>query len=305
MKKKPHPLKILFWLVVVAAAVFLIVMPPKAHHRPPHTVQVEQPPDISAPPVLPPEAPSGEEHGAMPPETIVPPPEQQPLPPHHGPSKIAIVIDDVGLDVAGSRRAVALPAAITLSYIPYANHLPEQTRLAHNAGHELLLHMPMQPMGSADPGPGALSVELPPDELRQRLDTALASFTGYDGMNNHMGSKFTADRAAMDLVMADLLPRHIFFLDSRTSAQSVGYAVAREHGIPAISRDVFLDDDMSAKAVRAQLEATERVARHKGFAVAIGHPHAVTLQALEEWIPDAEKRGFVLVPINSLVNQAK
>jgi len=295
LKKKHRRLlrNILFVVVILGAAWIVFAPKPKHHHRAPHQVEVQQP-TLPAPPLgdeitQPPVPPSETPHPVLPVKTQ---------------ARIALVIDDGGLDMRDSRRAVALPAAVTLSYIPYATRLREQTREAHGVGHELMLHMPMEPMGSADPGPGALTLDLSPDEIRRRLDTAMASFTGYDGMNNHMGSKFTADRAAMNLVMEEMQPRHIFFLDSRTSAQSVGAEVAAQHGVPTLSRDVFLDDDMSPRAVRAQLEQTERVARRKGFAIAIGHPHPATLQALEEWIPDAEQRGFVFVPIKDLVNQA-
>lgn len=302
--KKSHRrnLKILFWIVVViVVGIIAFTPPPKPHHHEPHQVPVEQLPPVTEP--------VGEEKAEVPVgtsgELSVPPVvETHPVVVPKGQSRIAIVIDDVGLDMSGSRRAVALPSFITLSYIPYSTRLHEQTKEAREAGHELLLHMPMEPMGSADPGPGALLLKLSQDEIRQRLDTALASFVGFDGMNNHMGSKFTANTEAMELVINELQQRNVFFLDSRTSAQSVGATIARQHGLPNISRDVFLDDDMSAKAVRIQLEQTERVARHKGSAVAIGHPHAVTLQALEEWIPDAQKRGFTFVPLNSLVKPA-
>jgi uncharacterized protein len=306
--KKPRRrfFHLLFWLVVLLGIVWFVFVPkPKPHHHEPHQVEVIAVPET---PIL-----AGEEHtvepigtNALPPDvppTVQPTNLPKPVTVPKGQAHIAIVIDDVGLDMSGSRRAVALPAAVTLSYIPYATRLHEQTKQASDAGHELLLHVPMEPIGHADPGPDALLTGLSADELRQRLDTALASFTGFDGMNNHMGSKFTSDRAGMELVIDELLPRHIFFLDSRTSSQSVAAAVAAERGLPHISRDVFLDDDMSAKAVRIQLEQTERVARKKGYAVAIGHPHTVTLQALEEWIPDAEQRGFTFVPLNSLVNQ--
>jgi polysaccharide deacetylase 2 family uncharacterized protein YibQ len=306
-KKNRRYLHIAFWTVIVLGGLWVAFAPtPKPHHHVAQKVEVAPlPEEKPEPPPVAPAGPVGDEQAqpALPPnEVIASPPEKSPPGPK-GSAKIAIVIDDVGLDISGSRRAVALPAYITLSYMPYATRLKEQTREAQALGHELMLHMPMEPMGSADPGPGALLVDLPQEEVRRRLDMALASFTGFDGMNNHMGSKFTADAAGMEIVIDELQQRHLFYLDSRTSAQSVGYKIAREHGLPTISRDVFLDDDMSPKAVRAQLEATERVARHKGYAVAIGHPHAATLQALEEWLPDATQRGFVFVPIKELVNR--
>ncbi len=170
------------------------------------------------------------------------------------------------------------------------------------AGHELLLHMPMEPMGHEDPGPGALLTGLPQEELKRRFDTALASFIGFDGVNNHMGSKFTADEEGMKLVVGELQERHLFFLDSRTSAKTVGETVARQYGLPTIGRDIFLDDDMAIDAVRNQMEQAERVARRKGIAVVIGHPHPATLTALEAWLPDAASRGFVFVPLHELVS---
>ena len=215
--------------------------------------------------------------------------------------KIALVIDDVGVDLKGSERAINLPPSVTLSFLPYAVRLREQTKSARDAGHELLLHMPMEPIGHEDPGPGALLVDLPMRDLQQRFETALASFTGFDGVNNHMGSKFTAYADGMNMVMDELKQRHLFFLNSRTSAQSVGKKIAEEKNLPTIGRDVFLDDVQSPDSIRAQLEETERIAKHKGYAVAIGHPHAATMDVLPDWIADAQKRGFDLVPLKSLV----
>jgi polysaccharide deacetylase 2 family uncharacterized protein YibQ len=142
---------------------------------------------------------------------------------------------------------------------------------------------------------------LSPQEVRARMVHALDSFDGFDGMNNHMGSRFTAYTAGMEIVIDELQKRQLFFLDSRTSAQSVGAGIAEKHGLPTISRDVFLDDNLAPDAIKAQLAVTERVAKRKGHAVAIGHPHDATLAALEAWIPEAEKVGFVFVPVHNLL----
>jgi len=305
-KRKPNSVeRVLTWIaaVIVLGGLGLLMWPNPAPQHPPISVKVEQPPEApqeaAAPPVgdekAQPQAASVAE-AALPPRPAVIPraPGGKPM--------IAIVIDDMGLDLKGSQRATELPGYVTLSFMPYATRLREQTKDARAQGHELLLHMPMEPMGHDDPGPGALLVGLPPDELRQRFDTALASFVGFDGVNNHMGSKFTADPAGMEIVIGELQQRNLFFLDSRTNAKTVGESTARQHGLPAISRDVFLDDDINLKAVNAQLERTEYVARRKGYAVAIGHPHAITLEALAAWLPEAEKRGFVFVPVRNLVS---
>jgi polysaccharide deacetylase 2 family uncharacterized protein YibQ len=234
--------------------------------------------------------------------TITPAPVPDINLPHNGPPKIAIVIDDLGLDIGGTKRAIALPPFVTLSFMPYATRLKEQTKEGRDGGHELLLHMPMEPVGHEDPGPGALFVALPPEEIRKRFQTALASFTGFDGVNNHMGSKFTANAAAMEIVIDEIQQRSLFFLDSRTSNKTVGESIARQHGVPTIGRDVFLDDDEAIAAVREQMEQAERIARRKGSAVVIGHPHVHTLEALETWLPDAQSRGFVFVPLRELIN---
>ena len=216
---------------------------------------------------------------------------------------VAVVIDDVGLDRPRSRRAWELPGPLTLSFLPYAKDLAEQARTAHGRGHELMLHLPMEPNGRNDPGPNALLVSLSDAELRQRTNAALDSFDGYVGVNNHMGSRFTAFRPGMETVLRLFRSRGLMFLDSRTTAQSVGDQVAQEMGLPSIVRHVFLDDDESLDAVRRRLAETEAVARRQGFVVAIGHPHEATLQALADWLPKLQAKGFALAPSSAVLRK--
>lgn len=216
---------------------------------------------------------------------------------------IAIVIDDVGLDRPRSRRAWELPGPLTMSFLPYARELREQAKAARASGHELMLHLPMEPNGRNDPGPGALLVSLGEVELRQRVTAALDSFDGYVGVNNHMGSRFTASRPGMETALRQLKARGLLFLDSRTTAQSVGEQVAQELGLPSVVRHVFLDDDEQAAAVRARLADVERLARSQGFVVAIGHPHETTLQALAEWLPRVAGQGFALAPLSAVLRK--
>lgn len=227
------------------------------------------------------------------------------LPPDDRRPKIAVVIDDLGVDRERGARAVALPGPLTMAWLPYAPELPQQTRAAHRAGHELLVHMPMDPRDRTvtDPGPNALLVDLPADELQRRLDWNLARFDGYVGINNHMGSRFTSDPHGLATVMATLKVRGLLFLDSRTSNQSIALAEARNAGVPAVARDVFLDHEKSPESVQRALADLEAVARRHGHAVAIGHPRDVTLDALAAWLPQLERRGFVLVPLSALVRQ--
>lgn len=216
---------------------------------------------------------------------------------------VAIVIDDVGLDRARSKRTWELPGPMTLSFLPYARDLPEQARAARARGHELMLHMPMEPNGRNDPGPGALMVSMTDAELRQKLLIALESFGGYVGINNHMGSRFTANRHDLEVVMRQLKPRGLMFLDSRTSPQSLGDQTAQEMGVPSIVRHVFLDDEETVEAVRRKLAETEAVARRQGFVVAIGHPHESTLQALAEWLPTVQGKGLALAPSTAILRK--
>lgn len=214
---------------------------------------------------------------------------------------IAIVIDDAGLDRKRTAEALDLPAPITISYLPYANDLGKQVSQARAKGHEILLHMPMEPSSSTiDPGPHALYDKYDAQKVRQEMAWMLARFKGYVGINNHMGSKFTSDPAQMKTVMDEMKKRGLLFLDSRTSAKSVAYETAKEYGVPALERDVFIDDANDTAKIENMLERTEHIAKKRGFVIAIGHPRDLTLAALHKWIPAVKSKGFVLVPLTDI-----
>jgi polysaccharide deacetylase 2 family uncharacterized protein YibQ len=217
---------------------------------------------------------------------------------------IAIVIDDAGLDRPRTEQAVELPAPITISYLPYARDLPDQVSAARAKGHEILLHMPMEPMSkSVDPGPHALKTSLDKVGILSEMNWMLNRFQGYVGINNHMGSKFTADADDMAVVMQVLKSRGLLFLDSRTSAKTVAYKMARKYNVPALERDVFIDDANDTKDIEKMLERVERVARKKGYVIAIGHPRDLTLEALHKWIPKMKAAGLVFVPATDILNR--
>ena len=177
---------------------------------------------------------------------------------------------------------------------------------ARGRGHELMLHVPMEPeVWDVDPGINVLLLGQTGAELQRRIDWALDRIAGIDGVvgiNNHMGSRFTADRAAMDVLMRALARRGLLFLDSVTTGHTVGRAASRAAGVPFLSRDVFLDNEETAEAIGARLRELEAVARRDGSAIAIGHPKVATLAALEAWLPTLAERGFVLVPVSALVS---
>lgn len=209
---------------------------------------------------------------------------------------IAICIDDLGEDIAGTDKAMALPREVALSFLPYAETTPFLAQAAAKKGHLILAHVPMQPLGGRDPGPMALKPGMAEDEIVRRLAWNLGRVPHLAGVNNHEGSLFTSNADALRPVMAMLKARGLFFLDSRTSGGSVGERVAQMAGVKTGARDIFLDDDARAPAVAAQLEALAREARRSGAAIAIGHPHDVTLRALAAWL--AQDHGVTLVPLD-------
>ncbi len=218
---------------------------------------------------------------------------------------IAVIIDDMGLDRRRSARTAELPAPLTLAYLPYARDLVRQTRAARSLGHELMVHIPMEPARSGDdPGPNALRLKISPRELMRRLDWSLKRFPGFVGISNHMGSGLTAHAERMRLIMRELKTRGLLFIDSRTSGRSVAARVARQEGVPAAVRNVFLDHDDDADAIRRQLGILEKIARRRGYAVGIGHPRDLTIKALRRWLGEARRKGFALVPVSAIVRRA-
>ncbi len=225
-----------------------------------------------------------------------------PTPKTGGKPMIAIVIDDLGLDRKRSEKVTQLKGPLTLAWMTYAEDLPKMTRQARARGHELMLHVPMQPMSdSFNPGPDVLSITASPEENRRRLIWGLDRFEGFVGINNHMGSRFTADRDGMRVVMAELKKRGLLFLDSLTTDKSVGADLAKAEGVPFAARQVFIDNEQSVQAVLAQLSKAESYARKHGMAIAIGHPHDATIEALSQWLPGLEAKGLVLVPVTTIV----
>jgi len=219
-------------------------------------------------------------------------------------AKIAIVIDDLGLDEQMTRQMATFNAPLTMAFLPYAENLAFQTEFAAEQGHELMVHLPMQPKNdAADPGPNALLESVDPDEFERRILWNLGRFEGYVGVNNHMGSALTENPGLMVRLMVHLRKGGFLFLDSLTSPESVGARAAAATGVPHISRDIFLDNNRDIQSIIAQLEATKRIARARGYAVAIGHPYEETLKALEFWYGGLDTSKFMLVPLSQLVAQ--
>tara|TARA_Y100000588_G_scaffold385867_1_gene480070 strand:- start:224 stop:1294 length:1071 start_codon:yes stop_codon:yes gene_type:complete len=213
---------------------------------------------------------------------------------------VAIVLDDMGLDRYRSETAVALPSPLTLSYISYARDLLEQTKTAVDQGHELLVHLPMEPEGNANPGPGALMVNMTEKQLQARLTHSLGRFSNFVGVNNHMGSLFTSDQRSMEVVLSYLNERGYLFLDSVTTSRSVAIKLGHNLEMPIVARDVFLDDIDSENEVASRLKELERIAADTGTAIAIGHPRQATLSVLSVWLSDLPTKNLKLAPLTAI-----
>jgi uncharacterized protein len=210
---------------------------------------------------------------------------------------IAICVDDLGADPAGTAKAMALPENVTLAFLPYSPATPVLAQEAEHGGHEVLAHVPMEPIGSMDPGPMTLKVGA--TDIPERLAWALARVPGLSGINNHEGSKFSTDAASLMPVAQALSARHLFFFDSRTIGGSRIVPVAHMFGVASAGRDVFLDNVVADAAIRARLEELASKARKSGVAIAIGHPHGATMRVLAAWL--AEDHGVRLVPVSEAI----
>lgn len=260
-------------------------------------------------PRAPPEPPEASFPGIAAPSPV-PEPQPQwernavPAPSPTAGAKIAVIIDDMGMDRRHTKAAIDLPGPITMAFLPYAPEVAAQADQARAAGHELMVHMPMEPLdGALDAGPQVIRAGMDPAAFDAVMAFDLDAFPGYVGVNNHMGSRATQDREAMARLMGNLKRRGLLFVDSRTIGGSVAADEAAKAGIPWAVRDVFLDDAPDLASVRESLQKVEAVARKTGLAIAIGHPKAETLEALREWIPTLAGKGMTLVPVSAAVRK--
>ena len=217
--------------------------------------------------------------------------------------RIALVIDDLGRSIADLDTIESLDVPVSYAVLPYEEETEPVVEELRRRNAEMLLHLPMEPANGEDPGPGALRLGMTPEQLRQFTLAALRAVPGAVGVNNHMGSGLSADERSMKTILAVLAGRGLFFLDSRTSAQSVGYQTAIRAGVPAAERQVFLDSDTRPEAIREQFHRLLGLARTRGAAVAIGHPHPETLAVLAEEVPKAKALGYEFVPVSYLLDR--
>ncbi len=262
------------------------------------TVGPLSPPLSGAPkkkPVQSPALPASPHPSTIAPSQLKREPTEEPRP------LISILIDDMGFQDKICSDLLALDLNLSFAFLPYGPHTAKQLEEARKKKRDILLHLPMEPRdGKWSPGPGALSVGMSTGSIRAEISKDFDVVPHIIGVNNHMGSRFTENRPAMRACLALLKEHDLFFLDSLTSANSVGYAIAKEMGIRAAKRDIFIDNNQEPAEVAKQLDALIRLAGKKGFAIGIGHPHPGTLAALKNYQAKLNDR-VQLVGVSQLV----
>ncbi len=318
-------------LAVVVAAAVLIVRGDRtprprhtvAHHR--HGTTSTSPlaagaaaPATLAPGVPPTLAPAGPSPAPVTPGSPSPRPDDVPptLPPPgaasaapsaspsaapSGAPRLALIIDDCGQWPATERGFIALPVALTLSVLPHVRYGDAIARDARAAGKGVMLHLPMEPRSGAYPGPGEVKVAMDDAAIAAQVRDDMASVPLAAGVNNHEGSRATADDRVMRAVSAAIAERHLFFVDSRTGADSVAARDAAAAGLATASRDVFLDDVAELDATEGELRRAAALAKQHGSAIAIGHPRPTTLAAVRALLPELQRSGIDFVLVADLV----
>ncbi|WP_439257418.1 divergent polysaccharide deacetylase family protein [Lonepinella sp. BR2271] len=220
------------------------------------------------------------------------------------PAKLAIVIDDVGYHQKEDAAVFAMPTQISVAIIPVAPYASQRNQQAHAQGRDVLIHMPMQPKANLKIEEGGLLLGMSQDEVVKRVQQAKNKVSYAIGMNNHMGSAATSDPTLMTFLMQELAKQHLFFLDSRTIGSSVASKVAKEQGVKALDRHLFLDDSDVLADVQRQFQQSLAYARKHGTAIVIGHPRKNTIAVLQAGLaklPD----DIQLVSMGSLWREEK
>jgi polysaccharide deacetylase 2 family uncharacterized protein YibQ len=216
-------------------------------------------------------------------------------------ARVAIIVDDMGMDVEIARRLSTINEDLTFSVMPFQAHTQGVADLLHAKGKELLLHMPMEGANGKNPGQGAIYRDMAPDQALALLKDALGAVPHIVGVNNHMGSEVTQNTEIMRPLLTFIKEKDLFFIDSVTTGKSVCGEVASELHVPFEARDVFLDNEQTYAYVSGQIEDLINVAKRHGKAIAICHPHPVTVQVLMDKVPGLKARGLAVVRVSELV----
>ena len=217
---------------------------------------------------------------------------------------IALIIDDLGNQGAQGSRVVRLPGPVACAFLPHAPFTARLARQAHFLNKEVMLHLPMQADGheNALDEPGVLTLDMTRHQFMTALYDGLGAVPHVSGINNHMGSLLTRSHGKMTWLMQSISAQgSLFFVDSRTTDETVAGRLARAYGIPSSERNIFLDNEPEPEAIRAQFQKLLQIARRQGTALGIGHPHEATLEVLRDEIGKLEKQGVKLIPVARLI----
>jgi len=216
--------------------------------------------------------------------------------------KIAIVIDDLGVENKLSQELLRWDLPITFSILPFTPFSKTLAREAHRKGREVILHLPMEPHGypQVRPGEGVLLEEMDEASFLHQLSKDIEAVPYIKGVSNHMGSRLMEDPEKMRIIFSELKRRGLFFLDSRTTPQTIGFQVAQSMGLKALERSIFIDNSLTEEDIKRQLEQLIQISLSKGKAIGIGHPHPSTLKFLKEMIPKMKEKGIELVPLSAV-----
>lgn len=215
--------------------------------------------------------------------------------------RLVIILDDIGNNAESGSRAIELPGAITFAVLPYTPHGKMLAEQAFKANKEIMLHAPMSNISGMALGPGGLTMDMNEEDFIQTLRNAIADIPHISGINNHTGSELTAALLPMQWVMLELKNQGLFFVDSRTTSDSVAEATAITHHVPVLRRHVFLDNTRTEEAIHTEFQRAINTAKQQGYAVAIGHPYPETLSYLEQALPILEAQGVQLVSVSELI----
>ena len=216
--------------------------------------------------------------------------------------RVAIVIDDMGQDLKQLRELLEIDIPITIAILPFLPHSKDVAEEANRKDMEILLHIPMEPkdIKSNNPGKGSILTTMSEDKIYDTLLKDIEAVPYIKGVNNHMGSKLTEDEARIRIVLKAVKQKNLFFLDSKTTAKSIAYKIAKEIGLRAAERQIFLDNEQDVSYIKKQISELIKMAKKNGSAIAIGHPHPATFAAIKEMASELKSDEIEVVPVSEL-----
>ena len=272
-------------LIIAAGAIIIIAL---------YLTKTNPPP---APPPIP-----DEQYKPVEPETPIPEVQLEKVDKVYS-GRIAIIIDDVGHDDKIFRKFTELGVPITFSILPGERYSKYIAKEAGKLKYEVMLHLPMEPHGSwSNPGSHAILSAMSDEQMLRQLSEDLDAVPHAAGVNNHMGSLLTENDLAMRVLLEEIHKRGLFFIDSRTSSQTVAYSIAKNIGVKSGDRDVFLDNKSDIAYIKGQIDTAIRISLKKGEATVIGHAKPETVAAIREKLPDFEKEGIELVAVSRVLD---